>query len=79
MATTTTLMKEDLEALKKDLRTLRDEVQLKIHLANMDLKTEWSKLEPQVERAWTDATHSSVVKAKELKTRLEDIVHRLNQ
>jgi hypothetical protein len=44
------------------LRTLRDEVKVKLHLAGMDAKDQWAKLEPElfkVERAAEQATESS--------------------
>ena len=44
------------------LRTLRDEIKVKLHLAGMDAKDQWAKLEPElfkVERAAEQATESS--------------------
>ena len=44
------------------LRTLRDEVKVKVRLAGMDAKDQWAKLEPElfkVERAAEQATESS--------------------
>ncbi len=44
------------------LKTLRDEVRVKLHLAGMDVKDQWAKLEPElsrVERAAEQATESS--------------------
>jgi len=44
------------------LKTLRDEVKVKLHLAGMDVKDQWAKLEPElskVERAADQATESS--------------------
>ncbi|HSP19968.1 MAG TPA: hypothetical protein VLQ79_10650 [Myxococcaceae bacterium] len=44
------------------LKTLRDEVKVKLHLAGMDVKDQWAKLEPElskVERAAEQATESS--------------------
>lgn len=64
------VIKQDLSGLRKDLRALRDEVKLQIHLANMDLKTEWKKLEPEVEQAWNEAAHVPTEAALELKKRL---------
>ena len=55
------------------LRTLRDEVKVKLHLAGMDVKDQWSKLEPElfkVERAAEQATESS-------KKLLDDALNRL--
>ena len=34
-------LRDDVQALTKDIRALRDEVRLKVHLAGMDLQTEW--------------------------------------
>jgi transposase len=62
-------MKEDLNALKQDVLALRDELKLKIHLARMDVKTEWAKLEPEAERAWNDVSEQGLKSAKELKQR----------
>jgi hypothetical protein len=44
------------------LKTLRDEVKVKLHLAGMDVRDQWAKLEPElnkVERAAEQATESS--------------------
>jgi hypothetical protein len=44
------------------LKTLRDEIKVKLHLAGMDAKDQWAKLEPElfkVERAAEQATESS--------------------
>jgi hypothetical protein len=57
---------DDLKAeLKKSvalLGTIRDEVRVKIHLAGMEAKDQWNKLEPRldaVERAAHDASEAS--------------------
>jgi F0F1-type ATP synthase membrane subunit b/b' len=65
------MLKEDLAALKSDVLALRDELKLKIHLARMDLKTEWEKLEPEAERAWNDVSEQGLRSAKELKQKLQ--------
>jgi hypothetical protein len=59
-------MSEDLKSeMRKSLallQTWRDEVRLKLHLAGMDAKAEWRKLEPQlteVERAAEHVTEAS--------------------
>lgn len=64
-----TMMKEDLAALKKDVLALRDELKLKMHLARMDLKVEWEKLEPQAEKLWGEVSEKSIEAAKDLKKR----------
>ena len=58
------------------LRTLRDEVKVKLHLAGMDAKDQWAKLEPElakVERAADQATESSKKLMDETLKRLKSI------
>ncbi len=51
------------------MRTLRDEVRVKLHLAEMDAKSEWDKLEPHLldleakAQHVTDATHVALMDA----------------
>jgi hypothetical protein len=70
-------MKRDLKSLQQDVRALRDEVKLKVHLAGMDLKTEWEKLEPQIERAASNAAVVSGEVMEDLKKRLVEFRQRL--
>jgi DNA-binding transcriptional regulator GbsR (MarR family) len=75
MSQTTTELKKEIQKSLGLMRTLRDEVRVKLHLASMDVKDEWRKLEPQlteVERAadeLTEATCSAV----------SDVVKRLSK
>ncbi|MGZ6139531.1 MAG: hypothetical protein ACXWLA_02610 [Myxococcaceae bacterium] len=58
------------------LKTLRDEVKVKLHLAGMDAKDQWAKLEPElskVERAADQATESSKKLLDETLKRLKAI------
>jgi hypothetical protein len=66
METKTNDIKADLkDELKKGLdhlQTLRDEVRVRLHLAGLDAKQEWDKLEPHlldVERAAHEASEAS--------------------
>ncbi len=61
------VFKKDFEALKHDVQALRDELKLQMHLANMDAKKQWEKLEPRAEHLWDDVSEKSLVAAKELK------------
>jgi hypothetical protein len=73
-------MKQELEKGVEVLRTLRDEIKVKLHLGGMDAKDQWAKLEPElfkVERAAQQATDASkkllddaLVKLKSLKDSL---------
>lgn len=69
---------KDFQAFQQDLRALRDEVKLKLHLASMDLKTEWKELEPQLERALSTAGIISAEVVTDLKKRLAEFRQRLN-
>jgi hypothetical protein len=58
------------------LKTLRDEVKVKLHLAGMDVKDQWAKLEPElskVERAADQATEASKKLMDETLKRLKSI------
>ena len=70
-------LKQDLKSFQQDVRALRDEVRLKLHLAGMDLKQEWEKLEPQVERAINSAAQVSNEVITDLKKRLAEFRTRL--
>ena len=60
-----------------DLRTMRDEIKLKAHLAGMDAKQSWSELEPRLEAlereaaTFTEATATATVEAT------KEVVHNL--
>jgi DNA-binding transcriptional regulator GbsR (MarR family) len=64
MSQTTTDLKKEIDKSLELMRTLRDEVRVKLHLAGMDAKDEWRKLEPrldEVERAAAAATEATKV------------------
>ena len=55
-------LKEELKKSLDLLRSLRDEARVQMHLAGMEAKERWDKVEPQVaaaERAAQEATESS--------------------
>ncbi|HEX4446200.1 MAG TPA: hypothetical protein VH044_05675 [Polyangiaceae bacterium] len=55
-------LKAELQKGLDHLQTLRDEVKVRLHLATLDAKQEWDKLEPHlldVERAAHEATEAS--------------------
>jgi hypothetical protein len=58
------------------LKTLRDEIKVKLHLAGMDARDQWAKLEPElskVERAAEQATESSKKLMDDALTRLKSL------
>ena len=44
-------VKERFDQRCAQLKTLRDEVRVKLHLAEMDAKDRWKELEPEIEHA----------------------------
>ena len=62
-------IKAEIDKTLNQMRTLRDEVRLKVHLAGMDAEDEWAKLEPQLQAAEqiaedaTEATKKAVTDA----------------
>jgi hypothetical protein len=59
MSQTTTDLKDELKKSLELLQTLRDEVRVKLHLAGMDVKDEWAKLEPHLARVEQIAAEAS--------------------
>jgi hypothetical protein len=55
-------LKDELKKGLDHLQTLRDEVRVRLHLAGLDAKNEWNKLEPhlfEVEQAAKEASEAS--------------------
>ena len=74
MSDTTNELKSELKKGLSDLQTLRDEVRVRLHLASMDLKDQWNKLEPylaDVEQKAAEASEASRTLISEAKKRLE--------
>lgn len=69
--------RQDFTTFQNDLRALRDEVKLKLHLAEMDLREEWEKFEPRVERVVNSAVTVSSEVVSDLKKRLAEFKERL--
>ena len=62
MSDTANELKNELKKGLTQLQTLRDEVRVRLHLASMDIKDQWNKLEPHlldVEKKATDASEAS--------------------
>ena len=72
-------LRQDLKAFQHDVRALRDEVRLKLHLAGMDLKQEWENLEPQLDRAINSAVQVSGEAVTELRRQLSEFRNRLGR
>lgn len=78
MSHTTTELKNEFTKSLGLMRTLRDEIRVKLHLASMDAKDQWNELEPRladIERAadkFTAATEVAVRDAVASLTKLRD-------
>jgi hypothetical protein len=79
---TTDDIKAELQKGLESLQTMRDEIRVRIHLAGMDAKDAWNKLEPAVYEAERLAEEVSeearaamnelLAKARELRASLKD-------
>jgi hypothetical protein len=78
MTTDTNKPKSDLENPVQILRMLRDEIRLRIHLAGMDVREQWDKLDQEAEklaqraeRASAQALDELIAKLKKLRSSIE--------
>ncbi len=81
MSQSTTELKQEIQKNLGQLRTLRDEVRVKVHLAGMDVKQEWDKLEPQLaelERAASDFSETTRKAVSEAVKRLNKLSEKLS-
>ena len=69
-------LKSDLKKSLLSLEELRGEIQLKLHLAGMDAKTEWRKLEKELVRAQEEAARSATDATR---TALDDTIAKLKK
>lgn len=80
MSNITSELKSDLNKSLASLQTLRDEIRVRLHLAGMDAKDAWDKLEPKlldaeklaedVSEASRNALREIVEKVKEFRSSL---------
>lgn len=76
MNETSRQMRTEMEANVEQLRALRDDVRLKLHLAKMDAKDRWRELEPRVTAALDQAARSSSAVSRQVVT---DAIHALEK
>ncbi len=72
-------LKAELERSAALLRALRDEVRVQLHLARLDAKDEWRRLEPRLESALeqaatdvSDASRTAVAEVTDAVRKLRD-------
>jgi len=61
----------------KPMQRLRDEIRLKMHLASMDAKDEWNRLEPQIDHALSTIDSVTRETIEDLKKRMTELRIRL--
>jgi hypothetical protein len=79
-------LKGESQKLASELHTLREEIKLKLHLANAEGRDAWNRLEPQLnefEHRVGQAAEATIGELKnagsELKTSLEKLYHSLKK
>lgn len=79
----TTELRDDTKRAWAQLQTLRDEVRLKLHLAGMDARDEWDRIEalmPEVQKNMEKtAGDFEKVTREGVRTSLEEIIKRLER
>jgi hypothetical protein len=77
MSNTIDELKTEIQKTMTLLHTLGDEARVKVHLAGMDIKDAWAKLEPKLEEAEkiaTDASESTLTTIRSTAQKLEKLV-----
>lgn len=65
-------LKKELKKTVDVLKTMRDEIKVKLHLAGQEAKDRWQKLEPEIEKAGTEVAKTSKAAVDELVTRVKE-------
>jgi type I site-specific restriction endonuclease len=65
-------LKEEFENSKRLLKTLRDEILLKLHLASMDAKDAWTQLSHEIKQVSHEVTESSLSTLRTLNDKLRE-------
>ena len=76
MSETRKQLRTEMAAELEQLRTLRDDVRLKMHLAKMDATDRWRELEPRVTAVIDQAGKSASAVSREVVT---DAIHALEK
>jgi hypothetical protein len=76
-------LKAEFDKSLAQLQTLRDQVRVKIHLAGLDAKAEWTKLQPRLEAAEKTAVEAAAKAAGDVsaatKSAVDDAVKALKE
>ena len=75
-------LQQEIEKAVAQLRTIRDEVRVRLHLAGQDVQEAWKKLEPglgDLEQKVTQVSDATKAKAQELLKRFSEVRDRLKK
>ena len=65
-------LKKELRKTVDVLKTMRDEIKVKLHLAGQEAKDRWQKIEPEIEKAGDQVAKTSKAALDELVTRVKE-------
>jgi hypothetical protein len=71
--------KQELERARQRLKTLGDEIRVKLHLAGLDAKEAWAKLSHEADKASRSAEERSVARLDELAERLKKLARAIEE
>lgn len=75
-------LEHQMRDLADELKRLRDEIRVKLHLASLEARDRWDELEPsmgQVEKLAREVNEASKRKLGELRDRLKELVERVRR
>lgn len=75
-------LEHQMREMADELKRLRDEVRVRLHLAGLDARDRWNELEPsmaQVEKLAREVNEASKRKLGDLRDRLRELVERVRR
>lgn len=73
---------QDWKDAREDLRAMKDEIRVQLHLASMDMKAEWEKLQPKLqeaEKVWDVMSDSALDALHDLQKRMKIFKAKLHE
>ena len=65
-------LKKELHKTADLLKTMRDEIRVKMHLAGQEAKDRWQKIEPEIDKVGLEIQKTSKAAVDELVTRVKE-------
>ncbi len=72
MSATGDEFKKELHKTADLLKTMRDEIRVKLHLAGQEAKDRWQKIEPEIDKVGQEIAKTSRATVDELVTRVKE-------